>query len=127
MIDMITLIKRAIVMIELVFAPTHMIMIGPRATLGRELSIVRKGSRTSLKNLFKYKIILIKNAISMPPVNEMMISFKVTPMWRKSSPEVVRVNKVLMILLGEENINELIMPVLAPISHKVTKHITKRD
>ena len=50
-VDTMAFVNTAIKIIELVFAPAHIIIIGPRATLGSEFSIVKKGSKISLINL----------------------------------------------------------------------------
>ena len=46
----------AITIILLILAPTQLIIIGPSATLGRELSIVKYGSKTFDINSLLYKI-----------------------------------------------------------------------
>jgi len=48
-------------MIELVLAPTQIIIRGPRATFGREFNIVKYGSITSEINLFHQRIVAIIN------------------------------------------------------------------
>ena len=58
-IVMINDIKRAIMIIDFMLEPLQMIMIGPKATLGRLLITVKYGSRTLDKNLFHHSIIAI--------------------------------------------------------------------
>ena len=74
-----TLIKSAITIIEFVLAPAHIMMIGPNATFGKEFNIVKKGSKTSARNLFKYMITLTIKAIIIPNVNDMKTSINVVP------------------------------------------------
>lgn len=71
---MMTLMSKAIVMIAFVLAPTQMMMMGPSATFGRELSMVRNGSIVSAKNLNRYIATLMTKAITVPKENEMNIS-----------------------------------------------------
>ena len=52
MIVIIKDINKAIMIIDLMLAPLQIIMIGPKATLGRLLIIVKYGSRTLAINLF---------------------------------------------------------------------------
>ena len=50
-------IIKLITIIDLILAPAQIIISGPRATLGRELIIVKYGSNTLDKNLFHQRIV----------------------------------------------------------------------
>lgn len=117
-------IRSAMNIIELVFAPAHIIIIGPRATLGKELSIVKNGSITFAKNLFIYIKTLNTNAINVPKINEIKTSLNVTPMCIKISFDRINSKRVLSTLVGEENINEFIKPNLELNSQKSKKIAT---
>ena len=45
-----TLINKAMIIMDCILAPNHIIKIGPNATLGNEFNIVRKGSNTLYNN-----------------------------------------------------------------------------
>jgi len=62
-------IARAITIIEPVPEPTHIIMIGPRATFGRLFNTTKNGSKTLDKNLESHKIIAIQKPRAVPPIN----------------------------------------------------------
>ena len=117
--------SNAITIIDLVLAPAHIIMIGPKATFGKEFNIVKNGSNTSAKNFDEYINILTINAIDMPIKNATNTSMNVTPICLNNSPLLIRVKSVFNMRDGLEKINELITPVLEPISHKVRKSRTK--
>lgn len=78
MIDTMTFMRRDIVIMAFAFAPTHMIMIGPNATFGKEFSMVKKGSITFARNFQLYMRTLMINAIPIPKEKAMSISSKVT-------------------------------------------------
>ncbi len=119
MIEIMTFIRRAIVIIELLFAPTHIIMMGPRATFGKEFNIVKNGSNVSAKNLFKYMSIEIIKAIKIPNENDTNISVSVTPMWTANLPLCERSISVFKTLEGEEKRKVLMNPFLAPNSQSI--------
>ena len=62
-------IASAITIIELVPAPTQIIIIGPRATFGKLFNITKNGSKTLDKNLDSHKIIAIKKPSIVPDKN----------------------------------------------------------
>ncbi len=62
-------IARAITIIELVPAPTQMIIIGPNATFGKLFNITKNGSKTFDKNLDSHKIIATKKPSRVPDKN----------------------------------------------------------
>jgi len=64
-------------MILFVLAPKIIIISGPKATLGRELSIVKKGSTILAKVLHSYKIRAIINPLDIPRIKEINTSIKV--------------------------------------------------
>ena len=59
-------IARAITIIELVPAPTQMIIIGPNATFGKLFNITKNGSKTFDKNLDSHKTIATKKPSRVP-------------------------------------------------------------
>lgn len=75
-----TLINKDMVMIAFAFAPTQMIMIGPKATLGREFKTVKNGSMTRAKKGERYIMTLTTKAIPIPREKAEIISCKVTHM-----------------------------------------------
>lgn len=113
---MMTFIKRAIVMIDFILAPNHIMMIGPNATLGNEFRIVRKGSSTLAKSGCKYNMILTQKPIMAPNKKATMISSRVIHICIKISPLIIKLYNVSKIALGEENINLFIKANLVPSS-----------
>lgn len=73
-------IIRAIITIEFLLVPTHIIISGPRATFGRELIIVKYGSIILASVLFHQRIV----AINIPKADAIKklinVSYVVTPM-----------------------------------------------
>ena len=66
----ITEINKAIKIIDFIPAPAHIIIIGPKATLGKLFKIVRYGSITLAKNLLNHIIV----AINIPIIGDEKIS-----------------------------------------------------
>ena len=75
MIAIITDISKAKMIIELTLAPTHIIIIGPNATLGRLFSIVKYGSIISANGLYHHNIDAIKRPINVPNEKLMNVSY----------------------------------------------------
>ena len=71
-------IKSAINIMELVFAPIHIIKIGPSATLGRLFNIVKYGSNTLHKNLFHHNTLATIIPIIIDKVKLINVSYNVT-------------------------------------------------
>ena len=63
--------------IDLILAPAHIIISGPKATLGRELIIVKYGSKTLDKNLFHQRIVAINKLITDATEKLIITSYKV--------------------------------------------------
>ena len=61
-----------------ILAPATIIISGPKATLGRELIIVKKGSTINAKIGISYKIIAIIKPKIIPRLNEINTSSNVT-------------------------------------------------
>ena len=70
----IKLINKAMTIIDFVFAPAQMMMIGPKATLGKLLIIVKNGSIILASVGHSYRIIAIINPRDMPIVNANIVS-----------------------------------------------------
>ena len=60
----IALIMRAIAIIEFILAPTHIIINGPRATLGKEFIIVKYGSIILATVLLHQSIVAVISPIT---------------------------------------------------------------
>ena len=72
-------IASAITMIAEVPAPTHIIITGPKAILGRLFNTTKNGSDTFDKNLEDHKIIAIIIPKAVPDRNPTIVSYTVTP------------------------------------------------
>ena len=70
-------INKDISIIDLVFAPTNIIISVPNATLGKLLIIVRYGSNIFDSFLLNHKIDDIINPIMFPKIKLIIISFSV--------------------------------------------------
>jgi len=104
-------------MIDLVFAPKKIIIMGPKATFGIEFNIFKNGSNILYKVLNKYKSIEIIKLIMKQSVNDINISFKVIFILLNKLLDTYKFLIVLTILYGEENINELIILLSLSICH----------
>lgn len=60
-------------------APTHIIIIGPNAILGKLFSITKNGSATRDKNLDHHRLIAISTPNTIPLTNPISVSKHVTP------------------------------------------------
>ena len=67
-------INKAIIIIDLILAPKNMIIIGPIATFGKLLIIVKYGSITLYKKLFHHNIIAIVIPNIVPRENDIIVS-----------------------------------------------------
>ena len=73
------LMSKAIKIIELVLAPTQMIINGPKATLGKEFNIVKYGSTTLAIVLLLQRIVAMINPRMVAIEKLMKTSYSVTP------------------------------------------------
>ena len=89
--------------IELILAPTQIIIKGPRATFGREFKIVRYGSKTLAKKSLDQNKEAIKNPNPKDKRELINISSRVIKTWFKKLLEFIRDTIVFKIELGEEN------------------------
>ena len=71
----ITDISNAIIIIDLIFAPKKMIIIGPSAILGRLFNTVRYGSTTLYIKLFHHNIIAVTIPIIVPIPKLIIVSY----------------------------------------------------
>src|SRR5574344_2018479 len=108
MILTIKLIKRAMTIMLLLFAPKIMIISGPKATLGREFIIVKKGSIILARVLNSYKRMEINKPKIVPILNDIRTSYKVVKICGNKSLFLNKVTSVSIINLGDENKNVLI-------------------
>lgn len=67
-------INKAMTIIDCIPAPTQIIKIGPRATLGKLFKTVRYGSITLAKNLFHHIILAINIPIIVPKMKLINVS-----------------------------------------------------
>ncbi len=112
-------INKAIIIIDFIFAPLHIIKIGPNATFGRLFIMVKKGSITLQINLLYHN----KNEIAIPkivPIIKLIIvSNKVTSICGKKFVFI----KHFITSLGLDNINVFITSLFASICHINIKNI----
>jgi len=73
------LISKLIKIMEFVFAPHQIIMRGPKATFGSELSIVKYGSSTSERNGINNKQMDVKREMLIERIKLIKISKRVIP------------------------------------------------
>ena len=76
-----------IVTIAFVPIPTHMIMSGPSAILGKEFRIMIYGSRTFFSGGITYNIIATTVPINVLNIKAKIVSFKVVNICVNSEPE----------------------------------------
>lgn len=77
MVVTITDIKSAMIIMDFKLAPDHIMIIGPRATLGRLFKMVRYGSRTLAINLFHHKIMARMVPRMVPMIKLTSVSYTV--------------------------------------------------
>ena len=95
--------------IDLVLAPDQIIIIGPRATLGRLLIIVKKGSVILAKIGISYNKIAKIKPREIPIRKARTVSYKVVKICFHNSPVVVSCHNVSMIRPGLEKIKASII------------------
>lgn len=108
-------------------APNMIIIIGPSATLGIELSIVRNGSNILNRYLDRYKIIEIIMLKIILSINETKVSFIVVLICRNKLFSLYKFKTQLNIFVGEEKTNELIILYLDSNSHNIRNTIMIRN
>ena len=115
--DIIKLIK----IIDLILAPAHIIISGPKATFGSEFRIVKYGFITLAIKLFHQRIMATDNDI-IDDIRKLIItSYIVIKTWLKNVFCFKSERIVSIILDGELYKNVLIIFNLANISHIVNK------
>ena len=77
MVATITDINNAIIMMDVIFAPNHIIIIGPNATLGKLFKIVKYGSIISAILFFHHKIDAINSPKKVPNEKLIIVSYTV--------------------------------------------------
>ena len=106
---------------DIELAPNQIIIKGPRATLGKELSIETYGSIILYKVLLHQRIVAIKTLIKTDNPKLINNSYKVTLTCLNKEEFIIIEVIVLIILLGDEYKKVLIKLYLANNSHKIKK------
>ena len=95
-------IKRAIIIIDLMLAPHRIIIMGPKATFGRLFKTIKYGSNTLYKNLLYQRIIANKVPMIVAKEKLIMVSYMVIHIWLNKLLVLYKLIIVFRTLLGEE-------------------------
>ena len=118
----------AVIIIAFMLFPSHTIIIGASADLGRLLSTIRYGSRQSERPRHNHSMMAVPSPKTIIRKKERKVSKRVTNICMNILPSLAIYINVLRILDGELKINGLITPVAADISQSAIKpaRINKR-
>ena len=118
----------AVIIIAFMLFPSHTIIIGASADLGRLLSTIRYGSRQSERPRHNHSMMAVPSPKTIIRKKERKVSKRVTNICMNILPSLAIYINVLRILDGELKINGLITPVAADIYQSAIKpaRINKR-